>query len=75
MRIEPLYKEFLTYLELERDCSPLTVSSYKSDGKLFIKALGEFGVEPQIEAVTEQVVRRYISFLAQRGQKSSSIAR
>lgn len=75
MRIEPLYNEFLTHLELERDCSPLTVSSYRSDGKLFVEALGDLGVEPQIGAVTGQVVRRYISFLAQRGQRSTSIAR
>jgi len=75
MRIEPLYQEFLTYLELEQGCSPLTITSYRSDGKLFVESLGDLGLEPQIDVVNGHVVRRYIAYLSQRGQKSSSIAR
>jgi site-specific recombinase XerD len=75
MRVEPLYQEFLTYLQVEQGCSPLTITSYRSDGKLFIEALGDLGVEPQVGAVSGRVVRRYIAYLSQRRQKSSSIAR
>jgi site-specific recombinase XerD len=75
MRIEPLYEEFLTYLEVERDSSPLTITSYRSDGKLFVASLGHLGVEPQIDAVSGHVVRRYLAYLSRRGQKPASIAR
>ena len=75
MQIEPLYEEFLSYLEVERDYSPLTVCAYRSDGKFFCTALAELGSECAVESVTQQTVRQYISLLRGRGLRSSSIAR
>lgn len=75
MRIEPLYEEFLTYLSVERNCSPLTVTAYESDGRLFLESLSDQGVVPEIESVDRLVVRQYIVWLRNRGLKPSSVAR
>ena len=75
MRIEPLYQEFLTYLSVERNCSPLTVTAYQSDGRLFLASLADQSELPEIESVTRLVVRQYIVWLRNRGLKPSSVAR
>ena len=75
MRIEPLYEEFLTYLSVERNCSPLTVTAYQSDGRLFLASLADQSEPPEIESVTRLVVRQYIVWLRNRGLKPSSVAR
>ena len=75
MRIEPLYQEFLTYLSVERNCSPLTVTAYQSDGRLFLTSLADQSEPPEIESVTRLVVRQYIVWLRNRGLKPSSVAR
>jgi len=75
MLIELLYEEFLSYLEVERDYSTLTVSAYRCDGKLFLEALAELSVEPKVESVTKQTVRQYIALLRRQGLKSTTIAR
>ena len=75
MQIESVYEEFLGYLEVERDYSALTIGAYRGDGKAFVQALGELGIEPRVASVTQQAVRQYISLLRRRGLQSSSIAR
>jgi site-specific recombinase XerD len=75
MRIEPLYQEFLTYLSVERNCSPLTVTAYQSDGRLFLESLADQALPAETESVTRLVVRQYIVWLRNRGLKPSSVAR
>jgi len=75
MRIEPLYEEFLTYLLVERNCSPLTVDAYRSDSRLFLQSPEDQDVSPQVEAITKQVVRQYVVWLRERDLKPSSVVR
>ena len=75
MRIEPLYEEFLTYLSVERNCSPLTLSAYRSDGRLFLQALADREVPPTLTAITKPVARQYVVWLRERGLKPASVAR
>jgi site-specific recombinase XerD len=54
MQIEPLYEEFLTYLAVERNSAKLTVESYRSDGRVFVRFLDDTGVTLEVEAVTKR---------------------
>lgn len=75
MRIETLYQEFLSYLKIERNCSPMTIEAYASDGKVFLRVLDHLGVEPDTEQVTRQVLRQYIVWHREREMSSATIAR
>jgi site-specific recombinase XerD len=73
--IEALYEEFLTYLAVERNSAKLTVDSYRSDARMFLKFLDEAGVTHEVEAVTKQVLRQYIVWLRERGLQPATVAR
>jgi len=75
MRIEPLYQEFLTYLQLERSYSPHTLVAYRSDFNVFTRFLGEADGSANVEGITHSVVRQYVAWLSRRGLKPSSVAR
>ena len=75
MRIEPLYEEFLTYLSVERNCAKLTVESYRSDGRVFLRALDEIGIGHEVEAITKHVLRQYVVWLRERGLQPATVAR
>jgi site-specific recombinase XerD len=75
MKIQPLYEEFLTYLAVERNCSPLTIEAYQSDGRMFQRALSELGGEDEVEMVTRQVLRQYVIWLRKRGLSPATVAR
>jgi integrase/recombinase XerC len=75
MRIESLYEEFLTYLAVERDCSPLTVAAYRSDAVTLKKALGDLGIAHEIQAIDRQVIRRYVVWMKDRGMSAATIGR
>ena len=49
MRIESVHDEFLMYLRIERNCSPKTIEAYGGDMKTFMRALAEFGIEPEVD--------------------------
>ena len=75
MELAQLNEEFLSYLEVECDRSPLTIAAYASDFRLFLRCLGEaaHGLGPQ--DVDRQLVRRYITWLRAEGHKPNSITR
>jgi len=75
MEIPTLYEEFLSYLDLERAYSPLTIIAYRSDGRLFLRYLQGAQHQPSLEAVDRNTVRGYIAWLSREGLKANSIAR
>ena len=75
MQIQTAYQEFLAYLAVERNCSPLTISAYRSDCRLFLEALAAEGAPAEVEAVDKRVIRQYIVWLRNRGLKPSSVTR
>lgn len=65
---------FLSALEAERDLSPHTLDAYRHDLEGFA-AWAERGRVSRLDAVDRKLLRRYVSFLAQRGYARRSIAR
>ena len=75
MELQPLYEEFLTYLAVERNCSPLTISAYRDDARSLFRYLGAEGTAPTVEAMTRLVVRGYVAWLRSRGIHSPTAPR
>lgn len=75
MELQPLYDEFLTYLAVERNCSPLTISAYRDDGRSLSRYLEAEGIAPAVESIARLVVRGYIAWLRGRGLSPTTVAR
>jgi site-specific recombinase XerD len=75
MRLDDLHEEFLTYLEVERDYSPLTAMAYRSDFRAFLHFLKAAGLLPHLRQMDRSVVRRYVVWLKSHGLKASTVAR
>lgn len=75
MEMALLYEEFLSYLDLERGCSPLTIKSYRSDFRLFRRYLKQANIAADVSNTDRQTIRRYITWMRSDDLKSSSIAR
>jgi site-specific recombinase XerD len=75
MRIESLYEEFLIYLNVERNCSPLTVEAYGADLKTLKRALAELDVTAEVEAIDRRVVRHYVVWMREQGLSAATVAR
>jgi len=75
MQLQPLIEEFLTYLEVERGYSRLTVRSYRSDLAIWRRDLAKQGVAPQTEAITVPVVRQFVHDQHRQGLAAATIAR
>ena len=67
MEIPPLYEEFLSYLDLERAYSPLTITACRSDARLFLRYLQEARHQPSLDAIGRNAVRGYIAWLSREG--------
>jgi integrase/recombinase XerC len=63
--------DFLAYLRNERNVSPHTERSYRSD----LEQLSEFLADTELSAVDHQTLRRFIAHLMQRKVHKASIAR
>src|SRR5690554_2059747 len=63
MIMESYFDEFLAYLESEKNISKLTAVSYSTDFRLLTFFLNREGIEPDVNAITIQHLRKYISFL------------
>lgn len=72
-----LYDEFISYLQGEKSCSPLTVRSYGSDLRDFIKFLSRRSGQrnPDLRLASESDVRGWLATLAEGHLSNSSIAR
>lgn len=75
MRLDRLHREFLTYLEMERNYSPHTVTSYRSDFHAFLSFLSGEGLAPEPGMVDRPVVRHYIGWMRGNGLAPATVAR
>lgn len=75
MELQPLYDEFLTYLAVERNCSPLTISAYRDDARSLFRHLEGEGVAPNTGSITRLCVRGYVAWLRGRGLSPTTVAR
>jgi integrase/recombinase XerC len=67
---------FLTYLEVERNASPLTLKSYREDLTALVDYLADDGHHvPSPAAITTQDLREYLAAVSEAGYAKSSIAR
>ena len=64
MSLDLLIAEFLEYLEIERDCSPLTIRRYRHYLKRFYNWLIENSPITKPEDIDLELIRRYRLFLA-----------
>jgi len=75
MDMETLAREFLLHLEAERDYSPLTIGSYRSDLCQFIAYLAT-GYQPAgPRKITTSMLRAWVVDMKRRGLGARSIAR
>jgi len=75
MSIEEAAELFLTYIEHERGCSAATAVAYGSDVAALLRYLAQEEIEPCVESLTAQVLRRYVSWLSRSGYSPATIAR
>lgn len=73
MELAQLNEEFLSYLEVDCNRSPATISAYASDFRLFRRFVGPRPLAP--EDVDRKVVRQYITWLRAERHKPNSITR
>ncbi|NLO04753.1 MAG: tyrosine-type recombinase/integrase [candidate division WS1 bacterium] len=75
MLIEDAAREFFVYLHAEKGCSPATVAAYRSDIKLFCEFLRDRETPPEIEAVTQDLLRNYVASMSALGLSPATRAR
>ena len=66
---------FLRYLEVERNCSEMTIKSYREDLEILIEYLDDLGHSLKLDAITPLDLRRYVSALHDAGYAKTSISR
>ena len=75
MRIEEAGRLFFTYLQHERGCSAATCTAYHSDLAGLLRYLEQESVEAEVERLTPQFLRRYVSWLSSSGYSPATTAR
>lgn len=74
--MEKSIQRFLRYLKVERNCSDLTIKSYREDLELLWQYLTDsFGQAPQPSAITPLDLRTYVSAMHEAGYAKSSVSR
>lgn len=74
--LEKSIPRFLRYLKLERNCSDLTIKSYREDLELLYGYLSDkYGGNPKPGKITPLELRTYVSALHEAGYAKSSVAR
>lgn len=72
--LERLIKEFLEYLEVERDVSPLTVRNYSHYLKRFTTWLIQSKSKSKLSDITQDVVREYRVYLSHLPARQARLA-
>ncbi len=76
MKIEKSIPRFLRYLKIERNCSDLTIKSYREDLELLLEYLTDsLGQAPSPAQLTPLDLRTYVAALHEAGYAKSSVAR
>ena len=57
------YDDFLGYMESERNASKATIKSYTTDFNVFTDFLDIASIEPRVDIITTQILRRYVNYL------------
>ncbi len=72
-----LIEKYLEYLDIERNCSPHTIASYRNDLLQFLQFLkAHFHTEKvDLEKINHRVLREFFGSLSDQGLKKKSIAR
>ena len=74
--MEKSIPRFLRYLMVERNCSELTIKSYREDLELLYGYLSDtLDHEPRPEKITPQILRTYVAALHEAGYAKTSVAR
>jgi integrase/recombinase XerC len=75
VQFKDIKQDFITFLEVERNCSPNTVSAYNNDLNLFIDFWQHLPVDDQKLLSLRQVIERYLMSLYYKKINNNSIAR
>ena len=75
MHFETAVRQFLTYVERERECTAATARAYGSDLRRCIAYLGEAGVDLDTDALTPAVLREYVGWMAREGLVGATVRR
>ncbi|MCT4619869.1 MAG: tyrosine-type recombinase/integrase [Marinisporobacter sp.] len=76
MTLDYCFQEFIDYLQSEKNASNSTLTSYKTDFKIFTTFLAIGGIEPRLNTMTTATLRRYISYLKlHKNYKTNTIRR
>ena len=74
--MEKSIPRFLRYLDVERNCSELTIKSYREDLELLYGFMSDlFGDSPKPSQITPLDLRKYVSALHESGYAKSSVSR
>jgi len=73
--LRPLVAEFLTHLRVERRLSPHTISAYDHDLRTFFRFLVKDNESPVVDAVSPELLRRYLVWLESRDLAAATIRR
>jgi integrase/recombinase XerC len=73
--VERVANDFLSYLNLQKRFSPLTVKSYRTDLEQFFAFLNEELADQALEGITHHHIRYYISDLMEKGISATSVNR
>ena len=75
MSLPELHEEYLTYLSIERNYSPRTITAYRSDFRGFLRFLAAQEIEALPSPIERTVLRGYIAGMRKGGISPTSIAR
>ncbi len=75
MQIKQAVGQFLYWLEVDRECSPMTIEAYSSDLKQFSAFLRQEGVEAETGAVAPEILRSFMGSMKGRGLSQQTVAR
>ena len=75
MDLRPLSEDFLTHLRVERRLSPYTTFAYDHDLRTFFRFLVKEDQSPVVDAVSPELLRRYLVWLESRDLAVATIRR